>query len=472
MRGEPVSRLGRFLVLLAVVGALALLLVLYTASSAILTHGPVVGAVTTTSATVFVRTNKEATVSVVYSENRTLSPSRRSAGVLTSASSDFTRQIVLDSLAPSSTYYLDVLVNGRSQLARQRPSFATYAPDSVMQDFSFVVLTDFAVPRRGLPYVATFRHASAENPAFVLIGGDFDHRDPSGASAEIARAAKRQMFKQLYRPATWLDDIISAVQHRYPAPSGAMREFTDLVLRRYPVVHVWDDHDFGANDSDKTYPWKAVSQEVIREYFPLYGSEPNGIWQRFRYAQADVFILDLRSQRDPDPAADTPDKSILDGDNLGAAGQMAWLQEGLRTSTARWKFIVSTSVFNPTLRKYDSWSDYTYEQRRLLDFIKTSDITGVIILSGDVHFGAIDDGSNAKLPEMVSPGANMDWGKCGTVKNTGAVATVGLWSQGIYEKSHGDCNGYGLVRVLSNPDRVELLVKGPNGDTLLRHTVQ
>ncbi len=436
----------------------------------VLTHGPVVGAVTSDSAKVFVRTSRAATVQIRFGTDRSLAQAQQSTRLTTKEEGDYTQQITLWPLKPSTTYYLDVLVGGRPQLARQRPSFTTFPAQNAAQDFTVVVLTDFAIPFRKVPYVATFKHAYEENPAFVIIGGDFDHSDPSGATPAQARVAKRQMFKYLYRPADMLDDIVSAAQHRWPAPSGALREFTDLILRRFAVVHTWDDHDYGKNDGDKTYIWKTISLDVMKEYFPLYDTAPNGIWQRFRFAQAEFFLLDLRSQRDPNLQPDGPDKSILDGDDIGPTGQKAWLKDGLLHSTARWKFIVSSSVFNPTLRKQDSWSDYQYEQEELLAFIAANHIEDVIILSGDAHFGALDSGQNAKLPEMISPGANLEWGTCGTVSLPGQ--TPGIWSEGIYRTEQGDCNGYGVVRVLTNPDRVELMVKDDQGKTRLSYTVQ
>ena len=46
--------------------------------------------------------------------------------------------------------------------------------------------------------------------------------------------------------------------------------------------------------------------------YPLPSVTP-GIWQKFSYAQADCFVLDCRSQRDPDADPDNANKSMLDG---------------------------------------------------------------------------------------------------------------------------------------------------------------
>ncbi len=413
-----------------------------------LSHGPLVGAVTWESALVWARTNVAASVQLAYGTDEALSSPTHSEAVETGSASDFTAQIALTNLSPETTYYVDVLVNGRSQFSAPYPQFATFPPPDQEREFSVVVLTDFASAVKNLPRVQTFDRASDENPALVIIGGDFDHRNPSGKTAEQARSAKRRMFRDLYTPAR------------------NMHDFVNLILRRYPVAHIWDDHDYGQNNGDKTYPWKDVSRAVLQEYFPLYPVGPYGIWQSFRYAQAEFFLLDSRSQRDNNRDPDGPDKSMLDGDNLGENGQLQWLKEGLRQSQARWKFIVSPSVWNVTAQKPDAWSAFDYERTALLDFIRENGIAGVVVISGDLHAGGIDNGSNAGLPDMLVPSPNLNWNQCGT------GISIGTWSEGTYMTDKGDCRGYGLIRVLTNPDRVELVVKDDRGNPKVTYTVR
>ena len=191
-----------------------------------------------------------------------------------------------------------------------------------LRNFKFVVLTDFRSLNHLTDTVQTYASAAAEHPAFVFIGGDFDHRNPGTLSA------KRRMFKDLY-----------------DANTPYMADFVNLILHRTPIIHQWDDHDAGMNDIDRTYPDWNLTQEVLEEYVPRYPlpSVTPGIWQKFSYAQADFFVLDCRSQRDPKLDPDDENKSMLDGNDLGTAGQLQWLEEGLLSSTARWK-IIFTSV--------------------------------------------------------------------------------------------------------------------------------
>ena len=73
---------------------------------------------------------------------------------------------------------------------------------------------------------------------------------------------------------------------------------------------------------------------------------------------------------------------------------------------AKWKFILSPVIFSTTTKDNDAWGAYRNERQLILDFIHSNNITGVIVLSGDLHMGGIDDGTNSGLPELVAPAAN------------------------------------------------------------------
>ncbi len=405
-----------------------------------LTHGPVVGAVTDSSARVFVRTNRSARVSVRYGTDPQLRNAQASTAGTTGDASDWTAQIELTGLQPAATYYLDVLADGASQLDAPYPQFKTFPPPGTAAPFRFVVLTDFRSVRKNQRDYGTFRAVANEQPAFVIIGGDFDHSNPRTVER------KELMFKGLYTAANHYED------------------FVNLILRRFPVAHMWDDHDYFRNNADKRYPDKPLALEMLQRYFPVYPVSRHGDWQTFTYGNAQFFLLDSRSQRDPASEPDGPDKSMLDGDNLGEAGQWAWLTNGLKNSTATWKFIVTPVVFNATMPKADAWHGYLFERTRLVKFIRENNISGVIFLSGDVHAGALDDGTYADFPEMVVPSVNMQ--SCLTATRPGD------WSAGVYAGPRNEpCPGYGVVSVETNPDRVVLEVKDGNGEPRLKETI-
>jgi alkaline phosphatase D len=414
-----------------------------------ITHGPIVGAVTENSAKVFVRTNQAAGISVRFGTNSDLSGASETATFHTYSSSDLTTQVPLGSLAPSTTYYLNVLVNGVSQLGVPYPHFKTFPAAGSNVPFKVVVLTDFSnADSRSIPSTTTFIQAAGENPDFVFIGGDFDHTTPSGATEGEARQNKRLMFRNLY--------------------GANMQGFVDNILYQYAVVHQWDDHDYGDNNANKESLWKQVSFEVFKEYFPAYPVTQYGIWQKFRYGQAEFFVLDTRSQRDPNRQKDSPAESMLDGDNLGSEGQLEWLKNGLLSSTATWKFVMTSVVWNPTTAKADAWSSFQNERNQLLSFINNNNIRRVIFVSGDSHFGGIDDGTYAGKPEMLVPSVNLASPHGGSCVD-GKAESMGTWSVGTYgNPGWSECQGYGVITVGTNPDSLTLEVKDKDGNTKIR----
>ena len=291
----------------------------------------------------------------------------------------------------------------------------------------------------------TFFSASQEGADFVFIGGDFAHGNPT------TLGEKRRMFKKLYNP-----------------NSLSLGDFVNGILKRMPIVHHWDDHDGGGNNIDKTYPYWKRSYRVFREFVPTYElpSAPFGIWQHFQYAHVDFFVLDGRSQRDPNTDPDDENKSMLDGNNLGSNGQFEWLKQGLLNSKARrWKIIFSPVPTNPTAKPKDSWGAFQTEWTNLKKFIQDNQISGIVFISGDLHMGGIDNGIASGFPEMVVTAPNYPRA-CGTADDS-----PGIWSEGIYYNSTGSCNGYGVVTVLTNPDRLLLEVKDENGTTRLSYIV-
>jgi alkaline phosphatase D len=406
----------------------------------VLTHGPVVGGVSNSKAKVFVRTDQATSVQLRYGTNPNLGRFLVTDTVTTDATSDFTRILPLARLAPETTYYLNVVVNGVPQLIPPYPSFATFAASGSPKSFSFIVLTDFTTTHNLTANVQTFASAAATNPVFAFIGGDFDHRQP------VTLEDKQQMFKDLY-------DVHTPF----------MGDFVNLILRKMPIIHQWDDHDGGANNIDKTYPDWNLTQQAFQEYVPSYKlpSVTPGIWQKFSYAQADCFVLDCRSQRDPGKDPDDSNKSMLDGNNLGATGELQWLEHGLRTSKAEWKIIFTSVITNPTTKFPDGWAGYQTEWSAIRDFINSSNIKGVVFISGDLHLGAIDDGTAAGFPEMCVSQPN-GVGGCPT-------GLPGTWSEGF--DRDGTCKGFGLVTISSDPDQLILQAADEFGNIFISYTV-
>jgi alkaline phosphatase D len=410
-----------------------------------LTHGPIVGGVTANDAKVLIRSNKAASVKIFYGTDPSLATGLFTQSISTSSDKAFSSIIPLSNLEPKTLYYLNIFVDDIPQFTPPYPSFSTFPSPSDPTPFKFIILTDFAI-QSGAPNIPIFFNAAQEDAQFVFIGGDFDHRNPTTLQQ------KANMFKSLYDP--------NAANLKY---------FVNDILRNMPMMHQWDDHDAGGNDIDKTYPHWDLSKLVFEAAVPSYNLPAGfGIWQFFQYGQVDFFVLDCRSQRDPDTDPDDANKSMLDGNNLGSAGQLEWLKKGLLNSTAKWKIIFSSVITNPTTKVNDSWGGFQTEWNTLRKFIEDNQIKNIIFISGDLHIGAIDSGTASGFPEMTVPPAS-SW-----VSSTAGKTQPGIWSEGIYQRK-GLFDpydwGYGVVTVSTNPDKVLLEVKDDNGHVRVAHEI-
>lgn len=153
-----------------------------------------------------------------------------------------------------------------------------------------------------------------------------------------------------------------------------MRKF----LAAQPNYAIWDDHDYGWNDADRTFPLKEDALKVFRGMWPnTYEDKVKQTYFTFRYNDAEFFMTDGRWWRNP--PGDTA------GEFLGPE-QMSWLKEKLLKSNATFKFICMGSQILNDNHHGESYAHYPVERNQLFDFIATNNIKGVIFLTGDKHY--------------------------------------------------------------------------------------
>jgi len=151
-----------------------------------------------------------------------------------------------------------------------------------------------------------------------------------------------------------------------------------------PTYGIWDDHDYGPNNSDATVKGRDATLRTFKQFWanPAYGqSEKDGIYFKFSRGDVDFFMLDVRYYRSPNNAANDERKTMLGAD------QLAWFKRELSASKAKVKFVASGSEWQ-TDSQPDSWRSFDRERREIWDFIRDKGITGVVFLSGDRHFTA------------------------------------------------------------------------------------
>ena len=152
------------------------------------------------------------------------------------------------------------------------------------------------------------------------------------------------------------------------------------VIRAMPNYTMWDDHDYGPNNSDGTEPGKEDSLSGWKRVWLNPGAgtqEVPGAFYTFAWGDVEFFVADGRYHRTPNRAADDERKTML------GAAQFDWLIDGLKASKAKFKIVASGSTLEHS--QADGWRVFTHERRRLFDAIKANQIDGVSYFSGSPH---------------------------------------------------------------------------------------
>jgi alkaline phosphatase D len=318
-------------------------------------QGPMVGAPTSNAIRVWSRVSGPFDVVLEVSPARDFADIRASAPVRASQSNDFTAVTVVDGLSPATSYYYRLRIDGvldRYQPLPYRTRTAPRGRSAFRAAFGSCARLQIDTEQR------IFSVAQALEPDLMFFIGDNIYADSTAPEA-LADLYRRQREIERVKP----------------------------LIRSVPSLAIWDDHDFGINDSDRTNPIREQSLRLFRQYWANpSGGLPNtpGIFFKYAYGGVDFFFLDGRYYRDPGDAPDGPGKTML------GAEQKAWLKDALRDSRAPFKVLVSGGGFSKAESNGDSWAVYRNERDEIFDFIRDNRIDGVFGISGDSHMGELN----------------------------------------------------------------------------------
>ena len=283
-------------------------------------------------------------------------------------------QITIGALEPNTTYEYQFLLNGK--VAAATGSFTTkdlWQWRKPPPEFSFLAgscsyFNEPVYDRPGTPYgkdTSIFKSMADEKAAFMLWLGD------NWYTREVDYYSEWGLWNRASR-----DRSLAILQNFWKA---------------MPHIATWDDHDYGPNNSGKSYSLKEVSRNVMMNYWcnPSYGENGQGIYTQMSWGDVDLFLCDDRWWRSADRTLDSvngrpnPEKKML------GEQQMEWLKNALLFSDATFKIIVvGSQVLNP-VSPYDKLLDFRKEYDELMDFLKTNKINGVLFLTGDRHHSEV-----------------------------------------------------------------------------------
>lgn len=221
---------------------------------------------------------------------------------------------------------------------------------------------------------------------------------------------------------------------------------------KIPYIGVWDDHDFGINDGDGNYPGKKESQRLFLDFLEEPQNSPRrsqeGVYISYTYDKVKFILLDNRYFFKLDSNAEM----------LGEK-QWKWLENELQNSKAKVTFVMTgLSVLSPKHPGGEGWPFYPSERDRLLRLLDQQKNTGVILLTGDMHFASIFRRHNHL--EFLSSGL------------THRTPRIAWWYLGLrYETSFFGLN-YGQVDINWDHDVpvVTMMIRNRAGDEIHKRT--
>jgi hypothetical protein len=348
-------------------------------------------------------------------------PSMRSPEV--EVSDERIARVPVDGLRPDTAYELTVLVDGEPDTSRGVGSIHTPAEGAT--SFRVAVSACARIGSNG----AVFDAIAATDPLLYLQLGDFHYGNLDGTDAASFRAADERQLVQ---------------------PGQA------ALYRQVPIAYVWDDHDYGPNDAGADSPTRTAARTAYRQmvpHYPLVRPGDSPIQQAFTIGRVRFVLTDNRSERTED--------SMLGDD------QEQWLVEQL-TEASRTHALVVWGNPSPWIATADptsdTWGGWAAQRRRISDALVAAGVDNLVMLSGDAHMVAFDDGTHTDYSRAGAPGFPLL--HAAALDRPGGVKG-GPYSGGVFPGG----GQYGLMDVRDDGTSIEVTLSGWtwDGEELLRH---
>lgn len=323
------------------------------------------GNVTPTSATVAVRLNAPGLrVRLQVSQNSALTSPVFSSAVNTAATTGNTVKLTVQGLKPDTDYYYGIEVaNVLRPEEVSRGRFRTFPLGRGSFKIAFSSCGDFRDTDHAA-YDAILR----ERPLLFINTGDLHYSDTNTTNAEDYRANYDQVLGH--------------------PNQGAL-------YRGVPLAYMWDDHDYCGNDTDGSAIGRDTARATYKERVPHYpiGSAGGTLAQAFTIGRVRVIMTDLRSASTAVSARESASKTRM------GTSQKTWFKQELisaRDSGAPMILWVCPDPWiGPAGLAEDTWGSHATERTEIANFIRDNRITNVVLLAGDMHALAYDDGEHA-----------------------------------------------------------------------------
>lgn len=352
----------------------------------LLQSGPMLGYVEMREVLLWVQTTKTATVRFEYWDREKPAVKHLTAEVATSPVNAHAVKLVADRVQPGITYDYQLLINGE---VVERPYPTTFTTPPIWRwrtdppDFSVGLgscnyINEAAYDRPGKGYGGDYKIFGSileQDPDLMIWLGDNTYlREPD-----------------------WYTR--TGILHRY-THTRSTPELQPLLANVHHYA-IWDDHDYGPNNSDRTWVQKDLATEIFKLFWGnlTFGRpEFGGITGMFRYQDVDFFLLDNRSFRNPNEQRVVERRTIL------GTEQLEWLIESLVNSDATYKMVCIGGQVLSGHRGHENYINIAPEERAyLLRRIEEEGLEKVVFLTGDRHHSELSTltlGNGRKLYDL------------------------------------------------------------------------
>jgi alkaline phosphatase D len=349
----------------------------------LLQSGPMVGYSDMREVLLWAQTKSSAKVKFGYWEKGSPSKKNFTEEITTQKNQAFVAKLVADVVEPGKKYEYEQYINGQ-KVARNYPlefqtqvlwAFRTEPPNFKFAAGSCLYVNDAPYDRPGKPYGSNYEILTKiyeQRPDFMLWLGDNAYmREPDWGTQ-------------------------TGIFYRY-THSRSLPELQPLLGSSHHYA-IWDDHDFGPNDSDKSFANKDLTLETFKLFWgnPNYGvGNPNqkGITGTFTWGDVQFFLLDDRYFR-------TSNKNIASKRSILGEDQIEWLINALASSPASFKIIAVGGQFISSSKEKENFANFPEEKQYIIDAIQKNKIPGVLFMTGDRHFTELSKLETPNMPPI------------------------------------------------------------------------
>ena len=244
------------------------------------------------------------------------------------------------------------------------------------------------------PRIPSIDHLLSEmpQPDLAIWNGDTSYyiSDSTGIPSTDSTTKESKVVKDGDMRSQLLMFLRTFKTRHQPSISAAMKTI--------PAISVWDDHDFGFNNSESSNMEDAQirdATEVFRTAWPN-PYQHMGIEHKtpfhFRYGKVEIFCPDSRTNRNKS-------KATIFGDQLEPL--LAALKATNHSSSALVILVLSSQLIPQGREKHENFYRRASQERTLLCSTLAGLKKRVLILSGDVHYSELSFFGDVNRPNLL-----------------------------------------------------------------------